>query len=165
MPAVVPAAPFIPPVAAPVAAPRRRLARTVVPLRPPAPAVPGRVGTVQRVVPHIRVPVQRLRIGEVRADAVRAEEPSQGGIVVARAVVEQPRPVPLLPRVVQRRLADSPAPDVAPRPVLLPVQHRPRRARRHPDAAEVVAVQVGEAEELTYMTSMWPESSRRLSDR
>ena len=51
--------------------------------------MPTGVDVPQRIIPHIRIPVQVLRVAGVRHNRVRADEPTQCGIVEARLVVVQ----------------------------------------------------------------------------
>ncbi len=39
-----------------------------------------RIGEAQRIPPHIAVPIQVLRVGVIRDDAVRADEPPDGRV-------------------------------------------------------------------------------------
>jgi len=82
--------------------------------------------------------------GHARHDAVRAGEAPERGIVVARAVEEQPGVVLHLPGEVARRLGDVAAAraQLAPRRERLAAQDGPAATRRGRDAAEVVAAQI-----------------------
>ena len=51
------------------------------------PVVPRRVIVPQRVVEHITVPVQGLRVARLGDDGVGLDEAAQGGVVGAGAVV------------------------------------------------------------------------------
>jgi len=52
--------------------------------------MPRRIRVPQRVVQHVRVAVQRLRVCRVRHKRIRADEAAQRRVVVARAIVHQP---------------------------------------------------------------------------
>jgi len=55
----------------------------------------------ERVVEHIGIAVQRLRVARLRHNGVRLHEAHERGVVVARPVVQQPRvPVQPLPGAV-----------------------------------------------------------------
>jgi len=55
--------------------------------------MPRRVGVPQRVIPHVAVPVEVLRVARVGYNSVGLDKPPQRRIVVARPVVVQPRAV------------------------------------------------------------------------
>src|SRR5438105_3609770 len=100
-----------------------------------------RVGEVEGIVAHVTEPIQALRVGEVAPDAVRGEEATEGGIVVPCPVVHEPRPIPLLPGVVERRRAHATAAQVPPRSVLLLLLHTAIAGGGDTDAAQVIAMQ------------------------
>ncbi len=49
--------------------------------------VPGNIPIPQRIVECVRVPIEALRIPRFRHEGIRLQEPSQGGIILPRAVV------------------------------------------------------------------------------
>ena len=67
-----------------------------------------RIRILEGIVPHIRIPVQTLRVAGTGHERVRADEPANQGIVVARVVIVQAQAVfPTLaglPNGVSRRL-------------------------------------------------------------
>ena len=65
--------------------------------------VPRGVGVLERVVEHIGVAVEALGVGGVGHERIRLHKAHEGGVVVVRPVVQQPRPVQPLPGVVVRR--------------------------------------------------------------
>lgn len=98
-----------------------------------------------RIVEHIAISVEVLRVGVARYQRVRAREAGQQRVVVAGMVVEQPGVVLALAGVVQAGLAYIAAGSHLPPGVeRLPAYHAGRLAARchYRHAAEVVGVQV-----------------------
>jgi len=49
--------------------------------------MPAGIRIPERIVERIRIPIQALRIPWVRHERIRLQEPSQGGIILPRAIV------------------------------------------------------------------------------
>jgi len=106
-----------------------------------------RIRVPQRIVQHVGVAVQRLRIRRARHNRIRADEASQLRVVIARAVVHQPRArVNALSceRVIRWQCAVAGA-RRAKRVVRLPRDERAARVARNAGGTQVVAVEVGDA--------------------
>ena len=53
--------------------------------------MPRRIHVLDRIIQRVRVSVQRLRIPRVWDHRIRADEPPNPRVVIARAMVHQPR--------------------------------------------------------------------------
>jgi hypothetical protein len=51
-----------------------------------------RIRILQRIVEHIRVPIQRLRLARPRHHRIRAHEPPKQRVVITGVVIIQPNP-------------------------------------------------------------------------
>jgi hypothetical protein len=54
--------------------------------------MPTRIHILQRIVEHIRVAIQRLRLARARHHRIRAHEAPQQWVVITRVVIVQPNP-------------------------------------------------------------------------
>jgi len=158
--------------------------------------MPRRIGRPQRLILHVAIPIQRLRVrrplrnpslpalltahleperlialtselsrkarlvevdrqalechaihaarGAPRHHTIRAHEPRQRRIVVARMIIQQPRAVQSLAGVIEAGLRNrAGAARFAPRVEVLPTDDRAVAVGGEADAAEVIAVQRG----------------------
>ena len=71
-------------------------------------SIPTRIRILQRIPPRIQEAVVVDRHSRVRHERVRRDERPQRRVVIARIVVQQPRPVLLLPRERPVRVQGSP---------------------------------------------------------
>jgi hypothetical protein len=54
--------------------------------------MPRRVRVLQRIVEHIRIPIQRLRVARARHNGIRAHEAPKQRVVITGVVIIQPNP-------------------------------------------------------------------------
>ena len=112
----------------------------------------GGIDVAQRIVPHVRVAVERLRIERARHDRVGLEEAAEGRVVEARPVVVEAHAAlePLAGEVeAEARRGVGALRNAEPAVGLVdhPLEHRAVAAGHERRAAEVIAVAVDDARE------------------
>ena len=106
----------------------------------------GRISTgvtvLKRILPRVEETVVVDNPPWVRHERIRGDEGAQRWVVVARIVVQQPRPVLLLPRERPVRVQGSPRGALGTVGMVVAAALHARSGRRQRRAAQVVAVQI-----------------------